>query len=96
MSRERNFCFTDFVRDLKFYEKIDCKYIVIGDETCPETKKEHYQGYIYFASGKTESAVRKMFKPRHIVPCRGTSEENIKYCKKEGKIVLEKALPHLL
>lgn len=61
------------------------RYLIFGDETCPTTKRKHWQTYVVFNFQKTFSAVKKMYKGAHIEPCKGSPEANIKYCKKEGK-----------
>lgn len=55
----------------------------IGEEGTP-----HLQGYIYYKSQRTFSAVKKKLGDRfHIEKQRGTIEEAVDYCKKDGSIV---------
>lgn len=94
MSRERCFAFTDFVLDKEFYlaMKEKFKYIVIGEEKCPTSGKTHWQGFMILKNRMSEKAmitlledgrrIRKMYVD-------STPEANIKYCKKDGKIILE-------
>lgn len=87
--KARAFCFTNY--DLDFsYEALECKYIIVGDETCPTTGKPHHQGYIYFDSARHWEPVRKLFpKETHIEPAGGSPQHNIDYCSKE-KILYER------
>lgn len=82
--RHRGFCFTDFDLNEDFLKGIPCEYLVFGRETCPETKRQHLQGYIYFNTAKSFAACRKILAPRHVVPAVGTAEQNFTYCSKEG------------
>jgi len=86
MSRSRRFAFTQ--HDITFdYSQANSKasFVIYGKETCPTTKKEHYQGYIEFKEAKTISAVSKLIKGAHIEVAKGTSQDNIIYCTKEDK-----------
>nr|QJI53723.1 MAG: replication-associated protein [Cressdnaviricota sp.] len=84
MSRARGFCFTDFVLDRAFYDTFEWTYLLCGDERCPTTGRRHWQGYVHLPNGKTDTAMRKLMGGRHVEACRGTMEENINYCTKEG------------
>jgi len=37
-------------------------------------------------------AIIKMIKPRHVEACKGTAEDNIKYCSKDAKVLVERGL----
>jgi len=90
--RHRDFAFTDYVLNPVFWIDLETNYLIVGDETCPNTGKKHGQGYVQFKNGKTLSAAIKQFKPRHIEIAKGTAEQNIKYCSKE-KVLLEIGVP---
>ncbi len=87
----RNWCFTDF--EMLDWQLIFDQYkdiiraIGIGEETCPRTKKSHIQGHIQFVNKKTMGGVKRILNSKkiHLECCRGTIEQNIKYCSKEGK-----------
>lgn len=87
MSRKRDYCFTDFVLDEPFLQGLPYEYLCYGKEICPDTGKEHFQGYIYFKNAKTFSAVRKLMRPRHIESSNASTEDNVKYCSKDGAFV---------
>lgn len=84
MSRVRNFCFTSHIGALSFNDA-KMKYMIQGDEIAPETGKQHWQGFVIFKNGRTLSAVVKEYKGIHWEVCKGTAEQNMEYCKKEGK-----------
>lgn len=81
----KRWCFTSFENNLETMETLflenKCEYI-IGIETCPSTNKTHLQGYI-------ESPIKirpiEKFKTTNIhwEKCKGSREDNIKYCSKE-------------
>lgn len=59
--------------------------IGFGKETCPTTKKTHWQGMVQFEKGVRFTVVQKLLPPTtHIEPMRGTVEQSLAYCKKEG------------
>lgn len=87
----RNWCFTDF--ELLNFELIYTqykdiiRYIVFGNEICPDTKKPHIQGFIQFVNKKTMGGVKRIFQTKkiHLEQCYGTEAQNQKYCIKDGK-----------
>lgn len=61
------------------------KYIIYGKEKCPTTDKLHYQGFVAFKKQKRLKGVKKILGDQtHIEPRRGTAEQAINYCKKDG------------
>ncbi len=91
--QSRNYCFTDF--EMLDWQKIFAEYkdiiraIGIGEEICPKTKKPHIQGHIQFVNKKTPGGVKRILNSKkiHLECCRGTQEQNEKYCSKEGKYI---------
>lgn len=86
-ARSRSWCFTynnyDAIGETKVRD-IEAKYLIFGREV-GEAGTPHLQGYIYFANGKSFSAVKKLFpKEVHIEPAKGNPEQNIEYCSKDG------------
>lgn len=82
-----NFCFTSFsaLGPMKG-EKV--QYIVYGLEKCPTTGRHHWQGYAEMInngySAKTVKQQCGLEDTCHIEPRKGTQEEAIVYCQKEG------------
>lgn len=70
-----------------FKSRRGMRYLICGKEVCPETGREHYQGYVYF--------VRDVWIPKskigtlHIEPARYNADINEKYCKKGNNIIIE-------
>ncbi len=88
-TQSRNWCFTDF--ELKDWAKIykendDIRYICWGEETCPKTKKKHYQGWLQIEKKKRLGGIKKVCQSKkiHIEACRGTEGDNEKYCQKDN------------
>lgn len=86
--RSRKYCFTDFDPshyDGEYYstDNPKCTYIIAGRETCPETKRRHLQGFVYFKNPRTLKQVFKLIPGCHISIANGNVEQNIQYCSKE-------------
>ncbi len=87
--QSKNWCFTDF--ELLDWAKIygasdNIDYICWGKEVCPNTKKNHCQGWIQFSKRLRLSGAKKVCgsKKLHIEACRGSEGENDKYCQKDN------------
>jgi len=88
-TQSRNWCFTDFelLDWSKIYEACDdIRYVCWGTETCPKTKKKHYQGWIQIEKKKRLGGIKKLCQSKkiHIEACRGTESDNDKYCQKDN------------
>lgn len=62
-------------------------YLVYGKEVCPDTQKDHWQGYAEFKSAKTIKAAQKALQigDSHMDKRRGTPSQAAEYCMKDGK-----------
>ncbi len=93
MKTRRDLAFTDFelLDWIEIYNSprsawdIDIRYLIVGEEVCPDTGKAHYQGFIQFK----EDIDFKYFKDNisnitHIEWRKGTVQQNIDYCKKNN------------
>jgi len=88
--RARRFCITQ--HDINFnYDKVkkECSYIIVGDETCPTTKKKHHQIYIEFKNAKSLKSIVTKFNKSHTEIAKGDSKSNIAYCSKEKVLFTE-------
>lgn len=56
---------------------------IIGREICPTTNKKHLQAFIALKKPMRWTELKFPGNP-HVEPCRGSSEQNEIYCKKEG------------
>lgn len=99
--RKRDWCFTlnnyttdefEYLNSLMVNDGL--VYMVVGKE-CGESGTKHLQGYIYFKSAKTMSAVKKYLKcdRLHLETTKGTPQQASDYCKKEGDFFLIGELP---
>lgn len=92
--RSRSMCFTQFGDEPVFSENMS--YLCYSPEVCPTTGRKHYQGYVYWKSGRTVSVAAKEHKCTFII-ANGTPEQNRTYCggkdyTKDGKVKLANPL----
>ena len=90
MSKTRNFCFTSFNTDLDLARTYDdnqsrIKYLVYQRESCPESKREHFQGYCELVNPLSYAGIKRLFddEKMHIEPRKGTAAQARDYCRKE-------------
>lgn len=91
--KTRNWCFTAYKK-----EEADCicklpitKYGIYGIETCPTTRRIHYQGYVEFNNTYSLATIRSKLKDTlhidpeiHLEKRFGSRSSAIEYCKKDG------------
>lgn len=82
----RDWCFTDFdtVTELDF-EKDKIRYICYGVERCPDTDREHFQGFVIFNRTCRIPKCKQWLGGRngcHVEPRRGTRQDARDYCRK--------------
>lgn len=96
MDRSYNYVFTDFdvsEESIKAWKEIECRYLIIGDETCPETKRKHFQGYIEFNSKISGMNLQKKIGHKFWnKEAKGGADANFTYSSKE-EILLERGHP---
>lgn len=63
-----------------------CSRFIIGKEIAPNTKTKHLQGYIEFKTKNRPSSL-KLNNKIHWEKCKGTAQQNIDYCKKDGDYI---------
>lgn len=104
-AKSRKWCFTMFwdgkEPGVDYFNDWECEYMYVGREICPDSKREHYQGYIRFPNPRALMGVRKLFThtiklpsgnqgyPGHWESCKGTEAQNVKYCSKDSDLVIE-------
>jgi len=86
--RSRSYCFTVNNYSSEEYDSIlntDCKYIIIGKEV-GENLTPHLQGFVYLHQQTTISALKKRegWARAHLEATKGSIDQNIAYCSKEG------------
>lgn len=90
--RKYRFCFTQFKLDYNYEKLGNCRYLIVGDETCPTTGRKHHQGYVEFHTARTKRSVSKRLDNAHVKICDGDAQQNIIYCSKE-KVIIECGTP---
>lgn len=58
-------------------------------EISPTTLKEHWQFFVHFKEKRRFKFVQSLFPKCHIEACKGSLEDNIKYCSKETTSVVD-------
>lgn len=81
--RARNWCFTSWEQhDWEGFIDDTISYIIVGEEICPDTNREHWQGYLECTKAVTDTAIKKYFTDKpHIEPRKGNQQQAINYCK---------------
>lgn len=91
MKQSKNWCLTDFeILDwLEIWTKKEgiIRYVAWGEETCPKTKRKHYQVWLQLNNKKTLGGVKRLVGSDkiHLEACQGNEYDNDVYCKKDGK-----------
>ncbi len=88
-TQSKNWTITDFelLSWNEIYKASDAiRYICVGKEICPTTKKKHYQGWIQTIKTHRLGGIKKLCRSKKVSlrSCRGTELQNDKYCKKDG------------
>ncbi len=66
-------------------------YMAYGEEKCPETGRDHRQGWVRFKNPRKDvKLVSKIFNSAHVEKMKGTPEQNRIYCTKEMGAYWEK------
>jgi len=87
MSRSRSFVFTWNNYPDDHQDQLDAlfpRYVCYGYEWAPETGTPHLQGYLYFENARALGALRRYLRGVHVDVARGSPEQAITYCKKDG------------
>lgn len=72
--------------DMELLSKMDCNYLIYGEEVAPMTGTPHLQGYVVFKTTKRLTGVTKLL-TAHWSMAKGTTEQNVAYCTKDGNYV---------
>nr|QTE03426.1 MAG: replication-associated protein [Phylloscopus tenellipes CRESS-DNA-virus sp.] len=84
MANCKHWCFTSFAGFISFWDHEDVQYCIFGNEKCPKTGRWHKQGYVCFSNKKRLTALKKLDSTAHWEPKRGSVQEAVDYCKKDG------------
>lgn len=91
----RGICWTlyDYEQYIPQLEAEQCRYIVYGREICPDTKRPHLQGYIYYNTERSLSAFSKKYGNMHVEKQWSTPLHASNYCKEDGDYTERGELP---
>lgn len=94
-NRYRRICFTlNNYTDEEYdsLKEMDCKWMIMGKETCPQTGTHHIQGAIVLNNQKTLSTLKSMpgLRRAHMEPMMGTVEQSLAYCSKQDPVPFQK------
>lgn len=84
----KHYVFTSFENELVFDDE-SMVYMVYGREVCPTTGKRHLQGFVSFKSKRTMRKSKELLcdDKAHLEVMRGTVEQAVTYCKKDGDFI---------
>lgn len=88
------FCFTlnnwteEEHSTLVSYGKNKCKFFVIGKEIGKECGTPHLQGYMETKKKVRFTSVKKVNGRMNFRPCKGSKEDNVDYCTKDGDFIM--------
>jgi len=95
-SRLRRFVFTLpnwTPAEYDIIKEIDCQWMVVGKEVCPDTGTPHLQGACVLLRQMAFSTVKLMIGNRcHIESMRGTPQQSLTYCSKEDLLPFVKGV----
>lgn len=82
--QSRRFTFTLFDEAPPEYREDVLSFMMCGQETCPETGRLHWQGYLETSSRRTLLGLKRLLGLDHIhlEHARGDFESNLEYCSK--------------
>lgn len=66
-----------------------CRYWVYGKELCPDTGRQHYQGFIIFTRTHRIPGAKRVIRAGdgvHLEPRRGTRQQADEYARKDGDV----------
>lgn len=91
-NKRRDYCFTinnytdaDLASLKSLEENAKTRYLIFGKEV-GEEGTPHIQGYVYFHNPTAFNRVSKLIPRAFVAVCRGTPEQNIAYCSKDGDV----------
>lgn len=81
----RSYCFTTFDVETPIALEEGMRYLIYQKEKCPETGKEHFQGYVKLNKVMRIPGVKKLLKKAdaHLETRKGTRDQARDYCRKE-------------
>jgi hypothetical protein len=93
MARAKHWCFTLFEETCSFIDNDDVDYCIYGREICPDTGKNHLQGYLALNKRMRLAQMKKLHATCHWEVKKGTVKEARQYCMKDGDYVEHGEIP---
>lgn len=83
--RMRNWCFTKYNLAMPEFDAEIVRYCVYQVEVCPDTGREHLQGYIELKKSTRMNAVKRLFDDEsiHLEKRQGSQDQARDYCMKD-------------
>lgn len=75
------------------FEPTEMNYMIVGREVGNKEQTPHLQAFVIFKNRKLFKSVKKRFPHCHIEAARGSVQENIDYCSKEGQTCIHGDVP---
>ncbi len=86
--KRNHWCFTSYLDKLpESYDAKIVRYIVYQREICPESKREHWQGYIEFYDQKRIGELKKLMGELHGEARKGSRTAAREYCMKKDTAI---------
>ncbi len=86
--QKRHWVFTSYLDILApDFDKNHVRYCCFQREVCPESKRQHWQGYIEFFNGVRVGQVKAVLGECHLEPRKGSRDEARDYCRKAESAV---------
>jgi len=91
-TRKTFYCFTVFDlnedAEKEFNRQLGtlCLKYLYGKEKCPSTGRIHFQGFMHLKKAMRITELKLIGKP-HLEACKGSEEQNVRYCSKDGNVV---------
>lgn len=90
MSRAKGWAYTSFAVDtIPVYDAARMKYMCFGLESCPDTGRPHYQGYVLYKTRVSLNTAQRCLglSVCHMEVARGSPWQNREYCQKDGEFM---------
>lgn len=84
MAQAKHWVFTSYSDNVTFFDNEKVQYCIYGNEVCPTTGRKHKQGYVCFKNRVRMPFLKSLDDTAHWEMKRGTVEEAVEYCKKDG------------
>lgn len=86
--KKSHWCFTSYEEKLPIeFDESKVRYVIYQQETCPETKRTHWQGYIEFFDTVRHGQVKAVVGECHLEFRRGSRTDAREYCRKQESAI---------